>query len=201
MPFPLLLAHPHVQKKMNSHASNNLTYFERLRMRKTAKKVCLSHSPPNLPSLLFWKVFGSNALNDSNISDSFQKSKIESNAIERQTLIHLILSIEQIKHRGVLTCQGLVHFAGFGHLDRQGLGTEEKKRDDFKSKDQTQTKQRQFNNALLPPECQGPGYTNRDLFSDEPHLGPSPTGSAAVFKELCPYQSFLLDLLTCKGWP
>lgn len=106
-------------------------------------------------------------------------------------LIHLILSIEQIKHRGVLTCQGLAHFAGFGHLDRQGWGTEEKKRDDFNSKDQRQTKQRQFSNALLPPECQGPGYINRDLFSDEPHLGPSPT-----VQQLYPYQSSLLDLLT-----
>ena len=79
-------------------------------------------------------------------------------------LAHVTLGTEWVKQSGILTCQGLVHLAGLGHLDWQvwGTGERKEKRDKFNSTDQSLTKQRQFSSALLPPECQGPEYSNRD---------------------------------------
>ena len=58
-------------------------------------------------------------------------------------LAHVTLGTEQVKQSGILTCQGLVHLAGFGHLDWQvwGAGERKEKRDKFNSTDQSLTKE------------------------------------------------------------
>lgn len=94
------------------------------------------------------------------------------------------------KQNRSITCQSLVHFAGFGHLDRQAQGTRE--RAETQKHQPAQPRHTKANSA----SPQVLGISTGSNCPDGTHLGPpptrpSPSGPAAVFREPTPGQSSL----------